>query len=411
MALLFTLLCGLVALSIGYFINYFTKGHFVYSTEAILDAEIRYINAVGIDPLPDSDQLYLLLNQDGSLPAAIKSDISRLVEGILIFDYPPKQKRYAGKIHTLSNQQKILVGTDITEISQHYHFMQWIGIASIGFVMLVVFASYLISIFVVSGTNQIAETAREIINTGDLSRRVNIKSRWDDLSNMAVVLNLLLARVEELMQGVRQVSDNIAHDLRTPLTRIHHHIEDLQQHDGDQRHHLLLEETGQLLNTFNALLRISRIEAEQQRSQFTQVDLKALLEDVIAFYEPLAEAKSIHLITALNDAQINGDRDLLFQMYANLLDNGVKFTPNHGSIRVSLSQEGHKVTVAIWDTGAGIEEQEREKIFQRFYRGEGSRSSTGSGLGLSLVKAVVALHQGHIHAKNGQPGLKIITIL
>lgn len=408
MALLFTILCGLVALSIGYFINYFTKGHFVHSTEAVLDAEIRYIEAVGSDNISDNGQLYLFLNQNGSLPDTIPSKVSRLAEGILVFDYPPTGKRYAAKIHTFDDNRKMLIGTDITIISQDFKFMQWIGIASIFFVMMVVFVAYIISVFVVSGTNKIADTAHEIMETGDLSRRVNIGSRWDDLGNMAAVLNMLLDRVEELMQGVRQVSDNIAHDLRTPLTRMRSHIENLK--DGKTKNELL-GEADQLLNTFNALLRISRIESEKQRSQFADVNLKELLEDVAAFYEPLAEEKSITLSSSLSEENLRGDRDLLFQAYANLLDNAVKFTPENGKVDIKLAFENTRIRVEILDTGAGVSEQEKDKIFNRFYRGEKSRSSSGTGLGLSLVSAVINLHDGSIQVENTDPGLKIITIL
>ena len=408
MALLFTILCGLAALSFGYFINYFARGHFVHSTESVLDAEIRYIEAVGPDHIKDTGQLYLFLDEDGSLPGDIPSDVSRLAEGILVFDYPPSERRYAAKIHTLDDNRKILIGTDITVISQDFKFMQWIGIASICFVMAVVFVSYLISVFVVSGTNKIADTAREIIDTGDLSRRVDVGSRWDDLSNMAAVLNMLLERVEALMQGVRQVSDNIAHDLRTPLTRMRSKLENLQ--DGKNKDELL-GEADQLLGTFNALLRISRIEAEKQRSQFADVNLKELLEDVIAFYEPLAEDKSIELSSDLSEANLHGDRDLLFQAYVNLLDNALKFTPENGTVKIRLHITDDQPCVEIADTGTGIDEDDKEKIFNRFYRGEKSRSSSGTGLGLSLVSAVIDLHNGSIQAQNTKPGLKIITIL
>lgn len=408
MALLFTILCGLAALSLGYFINYFTKGHFVHSTESVLDAEIRYIEAVGPDNIKDTGQLYLFLEEDDSLPGDIPSGVSRLAEGILVFDYPAGGKRYAAKIHTLSDNRKILVGTDITTISQDFKFMQWIGIISICFVMVVVFVSYLISVFVVSGTNKIADTAREIIDTGDLSRRVDVGSRWDDLSNMAAVLNMLLDRVEQLMQGVRQVSDNIAHDLRTPLTRVQGKIEELEESKHKDE---LLDEADQLLKTFNALLRISRIESEKQRSQFSDIKLKQLLEDVIAFYEPLAEEKSIVLTSDLSEANLHGDRDLLFQVYANLLDNAVKFTPENGKVGIKLFRKNNKIQIEISDTGAGVPEEEKDKIFNRFYRGEKSRSSSGTGLGLSLVSAVIDLHDGDIHVENTGNGLKIITIL
>lgn len=410
--MLFTILCGLAALSIGYFINYFTKGHFVHSTEAVLEAEMRYIDTIGADNIKETGQLYVFLKSDGTLPDEIPTDISKLAEGILVFDHAPSQKRYAAKIHTLKDGRKILIGTDITQISKDFKFMQYIGVASIFFVMAVVFVSYIISIFVVSGTNKIANTAREIIETGDLSRRVQIGAQWDDLSNMAIVLNMLLDRVEELMQGVRQVSDNIAHDLRTPLTRMRGHIENLKDGAGKER---LLNEADHILNTFNALLRISRLESEKKRSHFRNLNLKEIIEDVAAFYEPLAEEKSIMLSSKLEDAEINGDRDILFQAYANILDNAIKFTPPNGKVSIELqneqSGEKNRITAKISDTGAGITNADKNKIFDRFYRGEKSRTSAGTGLGLSLVKAVIDLHGGKIEIKDNAPGLTIITII
>ena len=410
MALLFTVLCGLAALSLGYFINFFAKGHFVQNTEAVLDAEIRYIEASGFQIPQNSPQLYLFLQKDGSLPDSIPQEVSRLAEGIVVFTHRYNHKRYAAKIHTLSDNKKILVGTDITDISKDFRFMQWIGIASIFFVMAVVFVSYVISIFVVGGTNKIANTAQEIIDTGDLSRRVSVGSRWDDLSNMTAVFNTLLERMQELMQGVRQVSDNIAHDLRTPLARMRSKIEDIKDETIKEN---LLKEADHILSTFNALLRISRIESEKRRSQFSDINITKLLHDVIDFYEPLAEEQNITIIRKLEDIAFYGDRDLLFQAYANIIDNAIKFTPGNGNITVVLSQEKsiNKIRIEIADTGPGIEEDTKDTIFQRFYRGEKSRSSTGTGLGLSLVKAVIDLHNGAITVENTYPGLRIITFL
>lgn len=411
MALVFTILCGLASLSLGYFINFFAKGHFVESTEMAIDAEIRYVDLALPKNTLTNGQLYIFLQDDGTLPPGIPRELSLLAEGILVFNHESNGKLYAAKIHTLADGRRMLVGKDITSISEDFQFMQWLGIASIVFVMLVVFVAYVISVFVVSGTNNIARTAQEIIDTGDLSRRVDVGGRWDDLSNMAAVLNILLDRVEELMHGVRQVSDNIAHDLRTPLTRLRGHIESLQKQYGHDDYAELMVETDQLLGTFNALLRISRIEAEKQRSQFSEVDLKKLLEDVVSFYEPLAEDKSITLDSDLSDAEIHGDRDLLFQAYANLLDNAVKFTPENGQVSLSLSQENGRTHIVVSDNGPGIAQGDEEKIFNRFYRGEKSRSSAGTGLGLSLVSAVIGLHGGNVQAENNDPGLRIITIL
>jgi len=408
MALVFTILCALAALSLGYFIHYFAKGHFVHSTESFLDAEIRYIEAVGADQVKRKDQLHLFLNTDGTLPDIIPNDLTRLAEGILVFDIPENGQRYAAKIHTLADDRKILVGKNITAISKDFKFMQWLGIASIFFVVLIMIFAYLISIFVVSGTNKIAHTAREIMDTGDLSRRLTVTSRWDDLGHMSLVLNMLLDRVEELMHGVRQVSDNIAHDLRTPLTRLQSKLEGLK--DSPQKDELL-DEADHLLSTFNALLRISRIEAEQKRSQFDDVNLKTLLEDVVAFYEPLAEDENITFASDLSEGTFHGDRDLLFQAFANLLDNAVKFTPAGGHVKIALRHNNGRMRIDICDTGVGVPTAEHDKIFNRFYRTEKSRSSTGTGLGLSLVNAVINLHGGNLEVENANPGLRIITIL
>ena len=410
MALVFTILSGLAALSFGYFINYFTQGHFVETTEAALDAEIRYIQALGDrEILPKHDgKLYIYLDRNGELPPYLSSSISRLAEGIIVFTYPKNNLRYAAKIHTFKNYQTILIGTDITSISKKFKFMQWLGIASICFVMLIVFAAYIISVFVVNETNKIAETANDIMKTGDLSRRLDIGSKWDDLGNMASVLNALLARIEDLMYGVRRVSDNIAHDLRTPLTRMRSKIEGLEDSDNKQ---MLLEEADSLLNTFNALLRISRIEAEKQKSQFSNLDLQNLLQDVVEFYEPLAEAKNISLKTETISAERQGDRDLLFQVYANLLDNAIKFTPNGGEINLTLTKDKKNIIITVRDNGIGVSDEDKKNIFNRFYRATKCRNTAGTGLGLSLVRAVIDLHNGSVEVQDNNPGTKIITIL
>lgn len=409
MAMLFTILCGSVALTLGYFINYFARGHFAQTTESVLASEIRYLEALDILPdLPkNSGRLYLPMGRDGRIPGDVNPDISTLREGIIVFVYPEDGQMYAAKIHEFRNGQTVLIGYDITDIAHDYRFMQWIGIASIVFVMMVVFVSYIISIFVVSGTNKVAATAREIMDTGDLSRRIDIGSHWDDLGNMTTVLNLLLSRLEQLMEGVRQVSDNIAHDLRTPLTRLRNKIEASESDKKDE----LMKEADHLLSTFNALLRISRIETEQQRSRFQRLDLSDVLQDVIDFYEPLAEEKAISLHASLQKAPIEGDRDLLFQALANILDNALKYTPASGSVHLVLSRQDGKIYLSVTDSGSGVPDSDLERIFERFYRSDGSRSTSGTGLGLSLVAAVIALHRGSVRAEKTPEGFRIITIL
>jgi signal transduction histidine kinase len=413
MALLFTVLCGSVSLCLGYFINYFAKGNIIESAEAVLDSEVRYIEALeGAPPFDTQDKrIYVPIKEGLFFPEGFPTPSKRLAEGLLVFEMPHTGQRYAARIHTLPDERKILIGVDITDISKDFEFMQGIGIASIVFVMLVVFVSYLISIFVVSGTNKIAKTAQEIIKTGDLSRRLEISSKWDDLSNMAGVLNMLLDRIELQMQITRQVSDNIAHDLRTPLTRMRNHIEALHLKEPDKEtYDLLLVETDQILATFNALLRISRIETEQQRSQFHMISLDKVLNDVIEFYRPLAEDKNIHLDVSTENLTYYGDRDLLFQAFANILDNAVKFTPHDGQIEIRLKTVSKGISVTIENTGDPVIEDDLPRIFERFYRSENSRSMAGAGLGLSLVYAVITLHNAKVFAQNTEQGFKIITI-
>lgn len=409
MALLFTVLCGAAATTLGFFINYFTKGHFVHSTESVIDTQIAYVEALGVEQaMQKTNGLYIPIDADESLPSNIQSDIDVLTEGIIVFDSPEGDKQFAAKVHSFANGKRLLVASDITQVTRDFKFMQRLGIGSIIFVTLVVFVSYIISIFVVTGTNHIADTARQIIKTGDLSRRLDIGKGWDDLSNMANVLNLLLDRIEELMHGVKQVSDNIAHDLRLPLTRLRNHIESLEP---TAEHAELMQEVDQLMTTFNALLRISRIEQEKQRKQFRKVEMSELLADVIELYEPLAEDRQIKIEKRLVPYSLKGDRDLLFQAYANLLDNALKYTPDHSTIELTMHKTDNSLTVTVKDAGKGVSLDELDKIFDRFYRTDNARHTPGNGLGLALVKAVVELHNGEIRAEQCAPGFQIITDL
>lgn len=283
-----------------------------------------------------------------------------------------------------------------------------LSLSAIVLMAAVVATSYLISFFVVSRTHRIAQTARSIIETGDLSQRIAIDSRWDDLSRMAEMLNAFLDRNQELVEGVKRVSDNIAHDLRTPLTRMRNNLEDLRRDSLEPaRIDALIDEADRLLATFNALLRIARIETAQQRTQFAPLRLDEILRDVAELYEPLAEQKGVTLHLACAAAPITGDRDLLFQAFANLLDNALKFSPAGGRIRIVLRRTGGQCICLVRDEGPGIADTEKERVFNRFYRSETSRHTPGNGLGLSLVAAVVQLHHGRIALQDANPGLLV----
>lgn len=275
----------------------------------------------------------------------------------------------------------------------------WLAAVVILLMAMVVAVSFLISRFVVSRTNLIAQTAQEIMETGDFSRRISIEGEWDDLSHMAQVLNLLLERTEQSMQGIRQVADNIAHDLRTPLTRLRNKLEEA----GDSA---LVAEADHLLSTFSALLRISNLEVGRRHAAFQPVPLASLLRDVVELYEPLAEEKGINITTEMplsQEIEIEGDRDLLFQILANLLDNALKFTPQNGYVAVTLLPD----EIRIADTGKGIAPADKPRVFERFYRAENSRHSAGNGLGLSLVAVVAEIHHMTILLEDNHPGLVV----
>ncbi|MCL4677309.1 MAG: HAMP domain-containing histidine kinase [Alphaproteobacteria bacterium] len=423
MALLFTLLCGTAVVVMGYFSYYFQRGHFVYGTEQVIESEIQLLTLLDqnkalqeylIKAEADESRVYAIFKSETEKPDYLPEEISLLAEGTILFEHIRRAKKYAARIHSFEDGRKLLVGVDITDVSKEFEFMQFLSLLSIALMIIVVIVSYMISRFVVDGTNNIAKTAYGIIATGDLTRRVDVRWHWDDLSNMAGVLNTLLDRIESLMQGVRRVSDNIAHDLRTPLTRLRHNLESLKsaetiKNDQESLDKIedLLAEADHMLNTFNALLRIARIENEKQKSRFSNIDLSKIVEDVLDFYEPLIEERGLIYFKKLQSTPMYGDRDLLFQTLANLLDNAIKFTPSGGTISIATYSENGKAVLTLSDGGPGISVSEQTKIFDRFYRGETSRHTPGNGLGLSLVKAVIDLHEGVINLKSDANGLTV----
>lgn len=416
MALLFTVLLGISVSILGYFSYYFNQTSFIQGTEAVIDTEIHYLSNQDLKTLPVvRDRAYLLVdNQNSRLSGNLDKLPEKVVvlsEGVILFDIGKPEKKYAAKIWTFKDGRKLLVGMDITEAYRNSLMMKRLSFVSIGLMVAVIGFSFLISTFVVRRTGNIARIAHNIMRTGNLSQRIEQDSSWDDLGYMAQVLNGLLTKIEELMGNVRQVSDNIAHDLRTPLTRLRNKLETLQkemvQRGDDQLLGMcdsLIEEADHILNTFSALLRIAAIEAGQQKQNFSEISLDNIIHDVVDLYEPLAEEKQQSIKVTTVPVTYHGDRDLIFQAFANLLDNAIKFTPQGGAITLSLKADK---TFTLTDSGPGITNAEQKKVFQRFYRSESSRHSPGNGLGLSLVAAVVTIHDGQISLENASPGLRV----
>jgi signal transduction histidine kinase len=254
------------------------------------------------------------------------------------------------------------------------------------------------------------------IAAGDLAKRVRLTGRGDEFDQVAEVINDMLDRITRLMDGVRQVSNSIAHDLRTPITRARTRLEDAAIHaeTPDDLRAAIERATVDLdgiVGVFQALLRISEIEAGSRRSSFARIELSPMLAEVVELYGAVAEEHDIALV-AETPAELPayGDKALIQQAVANLLDNAVKFSPPGKTVRLDASA-GRAVVITVSDQGPGIPESERDKATARFYRGETARSTPGSGLGLSLVLAVAQLHGGELRLEDNAPGLRAVLVL
>ena len=275
-----------------------------------------------------------------------------------------------------------------------------------------VLGGFMIRRILSSRLSSINQTSRKIMQ-GDLRKRIDTRGTGDEFDELANNLNGMLDQIEHGMEGVRRVSDNIAHDLKTPLARLKNKVEELRLSvvgnvDQETKLEQIIGEADGLLGTFNALLRIARIEYSEQRESFREVDINSILSDLQELYEPLIEERGQSLIVEIGKPMlILADRDMLFQAFANLLDNAIKYTPEGGNIAISSYQEGKMSHIEISDNGPGIPQQEHEKVTQRFYRLDQSRTTPGSGLGLSLVFAVLKLHKLDLRFLDNKPGLKV----
>jgi signal transduction histidine kinase len=251
---------------------------------------------------------------------------------------------------------------------------------------------------------------------GDFVQRVRLTGRGDEFDQIADLINDMLDRIGRLMDGVRQVSNAIAHDLRTPITRARTRLEDAALHAAtpyDLRaaiERATLDLDG-IVGIFQALLRIAEIEAGSRRSSFARLDLASMLAEVADLYGAVAEERGIVLkLETPPHVPAYGDKAMIQQAVANLMDNAVKFSPEGGMVKLAVSVS-EKVMVVVSDQGEGISPPEREKATGRFYRGESARSTPGSGLGLSLVLAVAQLHGGEFRLEDNRPGLRAVLSL
>ena len=252
---------------------------------------------------------------------------------------------------------------------------------------------------------------------GGPEQRINVDAQKGYVRELAEIMNSLLAQSEGLLRGVKTVSDNIAHDLRTPLTRMRNQLEQLRASEqGDTALALndIISECDDILGTFNALLRISSLETGGLYSGSAEVPLDQLLADVVELYEPLAAERDIALTLQMDACPaVAGDRDLLFQLFLNLVDNAIKYTPNGGSVVVrAAALVGFGARIVVGDSGPGIPADQHGNVLRRFFRIESSRGThPGHGLGLSLVQAIVTFHRGVLSLGDNAPGLRVTVDL
>ena len=314
---------------------------------------------------------------------------------------------------------RLLVGRDLEERERLFGIIANAGQWSLALVVVLgLVGGFFVSRRVLKRIDAMTDTAQTIMR-GDLAGRLPVAGTGDELDRLADHLNAMLERIEALMRGLKEVSDNIAHDLKTPLTRLRNRCEQTLRHpsgDSDYRAALesTIEESDELIRTFDALLMIARAESGQARDNMTEFDAAEIARDVGELYEPLADEKGIALkVEAPAAAPVRGNRELVSQALANLVDNAIKYAGPDGKangqpveVVVKAGDDGERITLSVADRGPGIPDADRGRVVERFVRLEQSRSEPGSGLGLSLASAVARLHGGELKLEDNHPGLR-----
>lgn len=348
-----------------------------------------------------------------------RSDPSPQVVPYSRLDEQGSGRRYSALVRAiqLPDGFRLLVGRDISESEQLVSVVRRALILTVALMVALGLASWIfVSRRVLKRIDSMAETSRGIVG-GDLSGRLEVTGTGDEFDRLAESLNTMLTRIEQLMTGLKQVSDNIAHDLKTPLTRMRNRVETaLARGKGetDYREALqaTIDEADHLIRTFNALLMIARVEAGSSNSEFGLFDAAVLARDVFELYEPVAQEAGVLLkLEAEGPAMVHANRELISQAMANLIDNAIKYADESSErpeVVISVSRDSGVVKLSVSDNGAGIAEADRERVTERFVRLEESRSKPGAGLGLSLVSAVAQLHGGDLVLRDNKPGLSAV---
>ncbi len=435
MVMIYTFVFMLSVGGLFYFVFWTTARYADQQVEAAIQADVTgfrdaydrsglpgLIMAVNryVAPGTRTDGIYLLVDQFGNTLAGnlqnwpnVKQRPDDIWVTFTIRDPANSDEQFGearGMQFAVPGDAKLLVGRDVRN-SQHFREQLLkslnIGLAFTAAIGLI--GGFIFSRTIMRRVESISRTCRRIMS-GELSQRVPVTNRNDEISQLSDSINAMLDQIERLMRGMQQVSDNVAHDLRTPLTRLRSRLESAARKVADPESRDAIEgaisDADSLLGTFNSLLRIARAEAGSQKS-FVDLDLASIAEDVADLYGPLAEEKDIGFVTDIRPGLIaRGDRHLVAQAVANLVDNAIKYTAA-GSVTLCVTERGGHPMFVISDTGSGIPEEFKGKVLERLFRLEQSRTSPGSGLGLSLVSAVAKSHGLDLTLLDNHPGLRV----
>ncbi len=373
--------------------------------------------------------LYLLMSPTGQ---AIAGNIDSLSPGVMgtdgwsevayrrLDDQDNADHRALARVAEIGSGFRLLVGRDLEE---RRHIFRIVASAAQWSLLVVVVLGIGGGVFVgrrVLRRIDAMTGATQRIMAGDLSERLPVGRSGDELDRLAQNLNGMLERIEMLMAGLKEVSDNIAHDLKTPLTRLRNRAEEAlagARNEDDYRAALerTIEESDGLIRTFNALLMIARAEAGQARDGWADFDIAEVARGIHELYEPLAEDNGLKLDIRADSAILHGNRELVSQALANLVENAIKYGKPDGdapgTILIEAGRDGALVRLGVADHGPGIPEADRGRAVERFVRLEASRTRPGSGLGLSLAAAVATLHGGELRLDDNHPGLRASLVL
>lgn len=356
---------------------------------------------------------------DDGLPMRLKSIRSHTTQNMGdVADLPPGSARAFDPVRVaetrLSNGLKLTIGHEISDEKALLDHTFVLVAGATGLTLLFSLIGGLwIGTSVLRRIDSVSRTATEIMS-GDLSQRLSVTARDDEFDEISTKLNQMLNRIEHLMKSMQQVTNNVAHDLRSPLTRLRNRLEVtlLEERDPEIYRDVMDEAIGDadsLIHTFNGMLSIARLEAGIDSEEWKDTRIGDLAAELAELYEAVAEEEQS--LTFISDIQSNPifycNRHLIGQVVTNLLDNAIKYTPRPGVVSLSVSGNNDQFHVSISDNGPGIPAHERERVLERFVRLENERNSPGNGLGLSLVHAIVRLHSANLQLSDNKPGLKV----